>query len=205
MPRPQTGHRVVLASGNRGKLSEIRALLSPLGVEVVAQSEFNVPEAIENGDSFVANALIKARHASALTGLPAIADDSGIAVDALSGKPGIHSARYAGDSASDKDNIDKLLESIRDVPQAKRGAGFHCAAVFVSTANDEAPLIEEGIWRGRILESPDGIGGFGYDPVFFDESANCSSAQLTPAQKNARSHRGKAFRALCAALAERWA
>lgn len=198
-------HRIVLASGNRGKLAEIRRLLAPLRVDVIAQAKFAVPEAIEDGDSFVANALIKARHAAALTGLPAIADDSGLAVDALHGAPGIRSARYAGDTASDADNIDKLLAELRAVPAALRGAGFHCAAVFVANATDAAPLIEEGVWRGRILEARRGTGGFGYDPVFFDVDAGCAAAELTAEQKNARSHRGKAFRALCAELAERWA
>ncbi len=205
MSAPLPVHRIVLASGNRGKLAEIAALLEPLGVVISAQSDFGIPEAVEDGDSFVANALIKARHAAALTGLPAIADDSGLAVDALAGAPGVRSARYAGDDASDSDNIDKLLEALSDVPQARRGAGFHCAAVFVAGPHDAAPLVEEGVWRGRILEARRGSGGFGYDPVFFDDEAGCAAAEMTPEQKNARSHRGKAFRALCAELAERWA
>lgn len=200
-----TQHRIVLASGNQGKLAELRSLLAPLGVEILAQSEFDVPEAVEDGDSFVANALIKARHAAARTGLPAIADDSGLAVEALGGAPGIRSARYAGDDASDADNIDKLLTELKDVPAARRGAAFHCAAVFVSSATDDSPLIEEGVWHGHIVSARRGSAGFGYDPVFFDEEAGCTSAELTPQQKNARSHRGKALRALCAELAERWA
>jgi XTP/dITP diphosphohydrolase len=202
MPTP---HRIVLASGNRSKLAELSSLLAPLGVEIVTQAEFAVPEAVEDGDSFVANALIKARHAAALTGLPAIADDSGLAVDALGGAPGIYSARYAGDQAGDAANIDKLLSELGDTPAAQRGGAFHCAAVFVRDASDAAPLIEEGIWRGRILNARRGTAGFGYDPVFFDEAAGCTSAEMTPQQKNARSHRGKALRALCAELAERWA
>ena len=205
MTTPHSSHRIVLASGNRGKLKEMRALLQPLGITVCAQSEFDVPEAVEDGDTFVANALIKARHAAALPALPAIADDSGLAVDALGGAPGVRSARYAGESASDDDNIDKLLAALADVPPEQRGAGFHCAAVFVASATDDSPLIEEGVWRGRILEARQGDGGFGYDPVFLDETAGCASAELTPEEKNARSHRGKAFRALCAELAERWA
>ncbi|MBT8084686.1 MAG: RdgB/HAM1 family non-canonical purine NTP pyrophosphatase [Woeseia sp.] len=200
-----TARRLVLASGNRGKLAEIQALLAPLGAEVCAQSEFDVPEAVEDGDTFVANALIKARHAAALTGLPAIADDSGLTVDALGGAPGVLSARYAGEQASDAENVDKLLAALDGVPQAARAAAFHCAAVFVAAADDSAPLIEEGLWRGRILETRHGTGGFGYDPVFFDESAGCAAAEMTQAQKNGRSHRGLAFRALCAELAERWA
>lgn len=198
-------HRVVIATGNRGKLREIETLLAPLGIEVCAQTDFGIPEAVEDGDSFVANALIKARHAARLTGLPAIADDSGLAVDALHGAPGVFSARYAGPAASDDDNIDKLLHELRACPEAERGAGFHCAAVFVASAADESPLVEEGVWRGRIVASRRGAGGFGYDPVFFDpELARCA-AELSAAEKNARSHRGKAFRALCDELAERWA
>ncbi|MGB5245544.1 MAG: RdgB/HAM1 family non-canonical purine NTP pyrophosphatase [Woeseia sp.] len=203
-PQP-AAHRVVLASSNRGKLAEIRALLEPLGVEVCAQSEFDVPEAIEDGSSFVDNALIKARHAAALTGLPAIADDSGLAVDALGGAPGVRSARYAGEHASDADNISKLLAAMRGLPDAQRGAQFHCAAVFVASADDAAPLIEEGIWRGSILDARRGQGGFGYDPVFYDAATRLAAAEMSANQKNALSHRGKAFRALCAELAERWA
>ena len=197
--------RIVLATGNRGKLAEIRALLEPLGVRVSPQSEFGVPEAVEDGETFVANALIKARNAAAFTGLPAIADDSGLAVDALGGRPGVHSARYAGPGASDDDNIERLLAELDGVPAERRGAGFHCAAVFVADAADGAPLVEEGVWRGRILESRRGSGGFGYDPVFYDPQAGCASAELAPAAKNERSHRGRAFRALCHELAERWA
>jgi len=197
--------RIVLASGNRGKLAEIRALLEPLGAEVSPQSDFDLPEAVEDGDSFVANALIKARHAAALTGLPAIADDSGLAVDALGGRPGIRSARYAGEDASDDDNIEKLLAELEGVPDERRGAGFHCAAVFVADAGDDAPLVEEGVWRGRILLARRGRGGFGYDPVFFDPDTGRAAAELTREEKNTRSHRGRAFRALAGELAERWA
>lgn len=197
--------RIVLASGNRGKLAEIAALLEPLGVAVRPQSDFDIPEAIEDGDTFVANALIKARHAARLTGLPAIADDSGLAVDALGGAPGVRSARYAGENASDEDNLLKLLAALRDVPAAERGAAFHCAAVFVSHGEDDAPLIEEGIWSGSITTEPGGSGGFGYDPVFFVPDAGCRSAELSADEKNRRSHRGLAFRALRDELAERWA
>ena len=200
-----TGRRVVLASGNSGKLREIMALLQPLGIEVLPQSAFGISDAVEDGDTFIANALIKARHAARSCGLPAIADDSGLAVDVLHGAPGVYSARYAGPRASDSDNIDKLLLALKGVAPPERGAGFHCAAVFVRDEGDPAPLIEEGVWRGRILEERSGSGGFGYDPVFFDPVAGCSAALLTPEQKNARSHRGIAFRALCAELAERWA
>lgn len=196
--------RIVIATGNRGKLAEIRELLAPLGVEVCPQSDFDVPAAVEDGHTFVDNALIKARHAAALTGLPAIADDSGLAVDALDGRPGVQSSRYAGESASDDDNIDKLLAELEGVPAASRGAGFHCAAVFVADAADASPLVEEGVWRGAILEARRGGGGFGYDPVFFVPEAGVASAELGADDKNARSHRGMAFRALADALAERW-
>jgi len=207
--RPARGtraaRRIVLASGNRGKLAEIRSLLEPLGADVRPQTDFDLPEAVEDGDSFVANALIKARHAAALTGLPAIADDSGLAVDALDGRPGIRSARYAGCGASDDDNIDRLLAELAGVPDERRGAGFNCAAVFVADAGDEAPLVEEGVWRGRILAARRGRGGFGYDPVFLDPETGRAAAELTREEKNARSHRGRAFRALAGELAERWA
>ncbi len=196
---------IVLASGNRGKLAEIRELLAPLGIAARPQSEFAIPEAVEDGTTFVANALIKARHAAGLTGLPAIADDSGLAVDALGGRPGVRSARYAGPEASDDDNVDKLLAELEGVPESRRGAAFHCAAVFVAAADDPAPLIEEGVWRGRILEARRGRGGFGYDPVFFDPRTGASAAELSAAAKNAASHRGKAFRALRDELAERFA
>ncbi len=196
---------IVLASGNRGKLAEIRELLAPLGIAARPQSEFAIPEAVEDGTTFVANALIKARHAAGLTGLPAIADDSGLAVDALGGRPGVRSARYAGPEASDDDNVDKLLAELEGIPESRRGAAFHCAAVFVAAVDDPAPLIEEGVWRGRILEARRGRGGFGYDPVFFDPRAGASAAELSAAAKNAASHRGKAFRALRDELAERFA
>lgn len=202
---PAVRHTVVIASGNRGKLAEIGRLLEPLGIDVVPQSDFDVPEAVEDGDTFVANALIKARHAARYTGLPAIADDSGLAVDALEGRPGVYSARYAGPGASDEDNIDKLLAELTGVPDEARGAGFHCAAVFVASADDAAPLVEEGVWRGRILQERRGTGGFGYDPVFYVPETGCASAELSADDKNARSHRGIAFRALCAELAERFA
>ncbi len=202
---PSVPQRVVIASGNRGKLREIASLLAPLGIEVCAQADFAIPEAVEDGDSFVANALLKARHAARLTGLPAIADDSGLAVDALHGAPGVYSARYAGPDASDDDNIDKLLHELGDRPAAERGAGFHCAAVFVASAGDESPLIEEGVWRGRIVAARRGAGGFGYDPVFFDPELALCAAELSATEKNARSHRGKAFRALSDGLAKRWA
>ena len=196
--------RVVIASGNQGKLREIQSLLAPLGIEVCPQADFGIDSPPEDGDSFIENALIKARHASRKSGLSAIADDSGLAVDALHGAPGVYSARFAGTDATDADNNSKLLAELGDLPEEQRGAAFHCAAVFVASAADGSPLIEVGIWRGRIARVRSGTGGFGYDPLFYDPEAGCCSAELDAAQKNARSHRGKAFRALRDALAERW-
>jgi XTP/dITP diphosphohydrolase len=198
--RPQ---KIVMASGNAGKLREIARLLDGLGIEVLAQSELGVADAIESGTTFAENSLIKARHAALATGLPAIADDSGLAVDALGGAPGVYSARYCGEGATDDSNIDKLLEELRDVPVAARGAAFHCVATFV-TPDDAAPLVAEGEWRGSILEARQGRGGFGYDPVFLDPQSGLSSAQLTAAQKNARSHRGKALQKLVALIEQRF-
>jgi XTP/dITP diphosphohydrolase len=181
-----------MASGNLGKLREISRILADLDFTVVPQSDFAISEAVEDGDTFVANALIKARHAAKLTGLPAIADDSGLAVDALDGRPGVYSARYAGANASDADNNDKLLLELQDVEDADRGAAFHCVACFVTPDNGEA-IIADGTWRGIIARERSGEGGFGYDPIFIDPELGVSSAELTAAQKNARSHRGKAL------------
>jgi XTP/dITP diphosphohydrolase len=192
MRLPET---VVVATGNPGKLRELGRLLDGLGVRVVPQSEFGIPEADETGATFVENALIKARHAVAATGLAAIADDSGLVVDALGGRPGVRSARYAGDDADDSANIDKLLAELESVPDERRNAAFHCTAVFLAPGGGE-PIVAEGEWRGRILRERRGDGGFGYDPVFFDPEAGRSSAELSQAEKNARSHRGKALRAL---------
>ncbi len=188
-----------MASGNPGKIREIARLLSDLGIDVVAQSALGVDDADETGKTFAENAFIKARHAAAATGLPAIADDSGLVVDALDGAPGIYSARYAGADASDDMNIDKLLVALGDVEMPARGAAFHCAATFV-TPDDETALICEAQWRGAILHARQGDGGFGYDPVFLDPESGASSALLTPQQKNARSHRGKALRGLVALI-----
>ena len=188
--------RVVLASGNAGKLRELHALLAPLGLDVVAQSEFNISSVEETGLSFVENAILKARHAARVSGLPAIADDSGIMVDALGGAPGIYSARYAGEGASDAENLDLLLENLRDVPDTKRGARFVCLAVYMSHADDPCPIVCEGIWPGRITHAPRGEDGFGYDPIFHVEDCGCTSAELEPARKNAISHRALAMGAL---------
>jgi len=193
--------RAVLASGNAGKLREIRALLSGLALEVVAQSELGVGEAEESALTFIENAILKARHAAAATGLPAIADDSGIAVDALGGEPGIRSARYAGPGATDADNVAKLLAALADVPDARRGARFHCAAVYLRHPRDPVPVLAEGRWEGVVLRAPRGAGGFGYDPVFYVPGLGCSAAELAPERKNALSHRGQALRGLRARLA----
>ncbi len=190
-----------MASGNPGKIREIARLLSDLGIDIVAQSALGVDDADETGKTFAENAFIKARHAAAATGLPAIADDSGLVVDALDGAPGIYSARYAGPDASDDMNIDKLLAALGDVEIPARGAAFHCAATFV-TPDDETALICEAQWCGAILQARQGDGGFGYDPVFLDPESGASSALLTPQQKNARSHRGKALRGLVALIRE---
>jgi XTP/dITP diphosphohydrolase len=196
--------KVVLATGNPGKVREIQRILGDLGIEVVPQTELGVTDADETGTSFVENALIKARHASLLTGLPAIADDSGLVVDALDGRPGVYSARYAGRDATDDTNIDKLLIELRGVPDDKRTAAFHCCAVFVS-ADDSTSLVAEGRWPGRILDQRRGTSGFGYDPVFFDPECGRTAAELGPELKNVRSHRGKALTALAEMLQEHYA
>jgi XTP/dITP diphosphohydrolase len=188
--------RVVLASGNPGKLRELHALLAPLGMDVVPQSDFDIEGAEETGRSFVENAILKARHAAEASGLPAIADDSGIMVDALGGAPGIYSARYAGEGASDQENLNLLLRNLRGVPDSERGARFVCLAVYLRDADDACPIVCEGIWPGRIIHAPKGDDGFGYDPVFHVEDCGCTSAELEPARKNAISHRAIAMGAL---------
>lgn len=195
--------KIVMASGNAGKLAEIRRLLDGLGVEVIAQSDLGVTDAEETGTTFAENSLLKARHAADATGLAAIADDSGIVVDALGGRPGVYSARYAGDDASDDENLDKLLEELADVPDEDRGAAFHCVATFVAPGEPGA-IVAEGVWRGSLLRARQGDGGFGYDPVFLDPHSGLSSAELSPQQKNARSHRGQALRALISQLQQRY-
>jgi XTP/dITP diphosphohydrolase len=192
--------RIVLASSNPGKVREINQLLAGLNIEVVPQSQFGVPDIEETGLSFVENALLKARNAAQHTGLPAIADDSGIEVDALNGAPGIYSARYAGVGASDQQNLDKLLAELKDVPQNLRSARFQCLMVYLRHAADPTPLICQGTWNGRILLAAQGVNGFGYDPVFYVPTHDCSSAQLPPEVKNSLSHRGQALRNLLAAL-----
>lgn len=188
--------KVVLATGNAGKLREIREILTTTEWEIIPQSEFNFPEAIEDGLSFVENSIIKARHACANTGLPAIADDSGLEVDYLLGAPGIYSARYAGEAANDHNNLVKLLDALKGVPEKERSARFRCVVVYMQHEKDPSPVICEGSWEGRIATEPHGENGFGYDPIFHVPGHDCSSAQLGPEQKNALSHRGQAFRAL---------
>lgn len=192
--------RVVLASGNAGKVREINQLLATLELSVIPQTELAVPEAEETGLTFVENAILKARNATRHTALPAIADDSGIEVDALSGAPGVRSARYAGSGASDAENLRQLLNDLKDVPETKRAARFQCVMVYLRDANDPTPIIAQGTWEGRILFTPVGGNGFGYDPVFFVATHNCSSAQLDPEEKNRLSHRGQALRKLLEAL-----
>jgi len=184
--------KIIMASGNAGKLREIATILGDLDITVVPQADFGVGDVEETGSTFVENALIKARHAASETGLPAIADDSGLAVDALDGRPGVYSARYSGPEADPEKNIDRLLAELDGVPNEQRGAAFHCVACFVKPGDSE-PVIAEGEWRGVILHERRGDRGFGYDPVFFDPQLGCSSAELSDAEKNARSHRGQAL------------
>ncbi len=191
---------VVLASTNPGKLRELQHLLAPHQFEVVAQSHFAVPDAEETGLSFVENAIIKARHACRHSGLPALADDSGLEVDFLDAAPGIRSARFSGAGGTDASNTEKLLTLMKDVPPDRRAARFQCLLVFLRHAEDPTPLICQGTWEGRILTEPRGDNGFGYDPVFFVPETHCSAAQLTQEQKNTCSHRGKALAGLLAAL-----
>ena len=193
--------KVVLASSNPGKLSELRALLKPAGLQVVSQDALGVEPPEETGATFVENALIKARAACAATGLPALADDSGVVVDALGGAPGVRSARYAGEGASDADNLARLLEALAGVGPPERGAAFVCAIVYLRHAQDPCPIVCEGVWRGRILDAPRGEGGFGYDPVFFVETLNRTAAELSRAEKNTVSHRGQALAQLLDRLA----
>jgi XTP/dITP diphosphohydrolase len=194
--------RLVLASGNAGKLRELTAMLQPLGWTVRPQADWGVPDAVEDGLSFIENALIKARHAARQTALPVLADDSGLVVDALNGEPGIYSARYAGAGATDADNNRKLLQALREVPPAGRTAHFYCAMALVRHAADPAPLLAVGKWDGSIAGAPAGEGGFGYDPLFLVPGRDCTSAQLDPAVKNRLSHRGRALSAMIALIRE---
>ena len=195
--------QIVLASNNPGKVREIAQLLAALDLSVLPQSQFDVPDVEETGLTFVENAILKARNAARKTGLAAIADDSGLEVDALDGVPGIHSSRYAGIGSSDQANLDKLLQALTAVPQGDRSARFQCLMVYLAHEHDPTPIIGQGAWEGRILFESRGDNGFGYDPVFFVPTHNCSSAELPPEIKNELSHRGQALRMLVAALAKK--
>jgi XTP/dITP diphosphohydrolase len=195
--------KIVFASDNPGKIREVADIFADLDIAVIPQKEFAIEAAAETGTTFADNALIKARHAAAQSGLPAMADDSGIAIDALGGRPGVRSARYAGEDATDEQNVDKLLAELAEVPDEARTAGFHCAAVLVFPESDSAPLAVEAVWRGNILRERQGTGGFGYDPVFLDPDAGKTGAQMTREEKNRVSHRGKAFRELKNLLQQR--
>ena len=193
--------RLVLASSNQGKLAELQPLLADAGFELVTQGELGVGDAIEDGLSFVENALIKARHAARATGLPALADDSGLVVDALGGAPGLLSARYAGVHGDAQANNRKLLEALRGVPEAGRGARFVAVLVLLRHAADPLPLVAQGVWEGRVLEAPRGTQGHGYDPVFLDPTLGLAAAEMAPELKNRVSHRGKALAELRKLLA----
>lgn len=194
--------KVVLATGNKKKVEELNALLANLNYAVVPQSEFNVESVPETGTTFVENAIIKARHAARITGLPAIADDSGIEVDALLGRPGVYSARYAGEDASDQDNLEKLLEEMNGVPSVLRTARYWCVLVYMRHADDPTPIICQASWEGSLATEPSGENGFGYDPIFNVPDLDCTAAELEPATKNRLSHRGKALAQLAKALQE---
>ena len=193
--------KLVLASSNHGKLEELRSLLSGSGIELIAQSDLGVEDAEETGTTFIENALLKARHAARITGLPALADDSGICVDALRGAPGLYSARYAGEHGNASRNIDKLLDALKDVPESDRSAHFYCVLVLLRHADDPQPLVVEGQWDGCILRERRGQGGHGYDPVFFDPDHGQSAAEMPLEFKNGLSHRGKALAMLKEKLA----
>jgi len=193
-----TLQQIVLASGNAGKIREIQALLP--NYPIVAQSAFDITEAEETGLSFVENAIIKARNAALHSGLPAIADDSGLVVDALHGAPGVLSARYAGAAANDRDNLQKVLQALDGVPDEQRTARFVCVMVFMQHAEDPLPVIAQGVWEGRILHQPKGENGFGYDPIFWVPELDCAAAELSAEVKNALSHRGKALKTLAALI-----
>ncbi len=188
--------KIVLASGNLDKVREINALLSNTSYEIVPQSKFNVVEADETGTTFLENALIKARNAAQHTKYPVIADDSGIEVDALNGKPGIFSSRYAGSNASDRDNLNKLIKNIKGLDPKDCHARFICSMVFLENMNEKDPIVVEGVWEGYVVANPRGKNGFGYDPIFYIPSLSCTSAELSDDKKNELSHRGQALRLL---------
>ncbi|MCC3747929.1 XTP/dITP diphosphatase [Rouxiella badensis] len=192
--------KVVLATGNPGKVRELAHLLANFGLEVVAQTELGVDDADETGLTFIENAIIKARHAAQITGLPAVADDSGLAVDFLGGAPGIYSARYSGEGATDRKNLEKLLDALKDVPEGQRQAQFHCVLVYMRHAEDPTPLVCHGSWAGEIIHAPAGEGGFGYDPIFYVPALGKTAAELTREEKSAVSHRGLALAQLLQAM-----
>ncbi len=185
--------QIVLASGNAKKIAELQQILSSFNKQIVPQRELGIDDAVEDGLSFVENAIKKARHAALHSGLPALSDDSGIEVDALNGEPGIYSARFSGDQASDASNNEKLLSLLQGIPEHSRSARYQCVIVYMRHANDPTPVICQGSWEGHILSSLTGDGGFGYDPLFYCPEYQCSAAQLTTDQKHAISHRGKAL------------
>jgi XTP/dITP diphosphohydrolase len=194
--------KIVLATGNPGKVRELADLLSEFGFEIIAQTDLNVSAVAETGTTFIENAIIKARHAAQETGLPAIADDSGLEVDALHGAPGIYSARYAGKNASDQNNLNQLLQAMKDIPDDQRSARFHCVLVLMQHAADPTPLVCHGVWEGSILHAPRGNDGFGYDPIFYVPEEQCASAELPASRKKQLSHRGKALAQLLQRLNE---
>lgn len=195
--------RLVIASNNRGKIAELRELLAPLNLTPVAQGELGVSEAEEPAVTFIENAILKARHAAKATGLPALADDSGLAVDALGGRPGVRSARFAGESATDQDNVEALLAALEGVAPQDRGAQFHCVLVYLRHAEDPTPLVCHGCWPGQVLERPRGDGGFGYDPIFLAPETNTSAAEMTREEKARIGHRGRALALLLEQLEAR--
>ena len=191
---------MILASSNAGKLAELTALLAPLGFELTPQQQLGIESPPETGETFLDNALLKARHAAGQRGLAAIADDSGIEVDALGKAPGVRSARFAREGAADEENLKKLLTQMRDVPAARRGARYRCVIAFVRSAADQDPIIAQGAWEGSIAQVPRGAGGFGYDPIFVPAGEERTAAELAPSEKNAVSHRARALHALIAQL-----
>lgn len=201
--RPAVAQEVVLATRNPGKVVELQALLAPLSLEVRSIDDFQAPEVEETGLTFVENALLKARSAARASGLPAIADDSGIEVDALDGAPGVISARYAGPGSSDADNNRLLLRSLAEVPAGQRSARFRCVMVYLSHPADPAPCLAEGVWEGEVIDAPRGEGGFGYDPLFLDPELGLTAGELSPSRKNAISHRARAVTALIELLRRR--
>ena len=192
--------KIVLASSNQGKIKEFHTILASLPLDLIPQSHYHITDVDETGLTFIENALLKARNACAITKLPAIADDSGICIQALNDAPGIYSARYAGPNATSGDRIAKVLHEMKSVPTDQRQAAFHCVIVYLEHETDPNPLIAHGIWQGMILETPQGEQGFGYDPIFFDPEYQCTAAELDPTLKNKISHRGKALAQLMSLL-----